>query len=421
MVKDVLGALARMATLTSEAECYGRALCDIGVKYAGTPGETKAREFILSALRDLNYSPMIEPFEYLHYLPLSASVKVMHPLRETLRAEPLQFSASSEVEGDMIYVGDGSKDQFDRLVSCGSDFKDKIVVTTGWPPFLLYHLAEERGAAGYAVITRPPENLIAVGCAVSEPRKGSVPGVLVGSEDGHRLLSLQSTGQVRLRLSSNGEFSRKTSANLLVEIAGDERPEEKVIVCSHYDSQCKGSHAWDNVSGDIALLCLARAAADLRPRRTLQFYFCGVEEQGICSGSRTFVEKHADEMKNYMAVVNFDGLSSLLSPRNVIQATPQALEFARSVAREQGWAVHSCAPLQPNSDHAPFVEAGVPAIWAHEGPRSPYQHTEADVFAHLDMQKLLGTAMVGARCALDLAYDPSISLSRPAPHAPWSP
>lgn len=420
MTRGTAAALARLASLGAEAEVYGRGLCDIGVKYGGTPGEAEARSMILSALRDLGYSPVAESFEYLHYMPHSAGVEVVTPMRETIRAEPLQFSSSAEVEGELIYVGDGTKAQLDKLTTCGVDFRDKIIITTGWPPFLLYHLAEERQAAGYIVITRPPDNLIATGCAVLGSRRGSIAGAMVGSDDGHRLLALHSAGPVRVRLSSHGEFSRKTSANLLAEIAGSDGVEEKVIACSHYDSQCKGSHAWDNVSGDIALLCLARAAVDLKPRRTLQFYFCGVEEQGLCSGSSAFVKDHAAEMKDYMAVVNFDGLSSILCPRNVIQATPEALDFIKTAARAERWTVHGMPTLQPNSDHAAFVEAGVPALWAHEGPRSPYQHTEADVFEHLDMRKLLSTAAVGARCAFDLVCDPSIRLPRSA-RAPWQP
>lgn len=138
----------------------------------------------------------------------------------------------------------------------------------------------------------------------------------------------------------------------------------------------------------------------------------------MCSGSSAFVKRHGGQMDDYVAVINFDGLSSVLCPRNVIQATPEVVDFVRAAAVKQKWSVHGTPALQPNSDHAAFVEAGVPAIWAHEGPRSPYQHTEADVFEHLDMQKLLHTASVGARCAIELACDSSITLARPA-IVPW--
>jgi hypothetical protein len=407
-----------MVGLSAEAEAYGRALCDIGIKYAGTPCELQARDFIVDSLKDLGYEPVLEPFEYLNYQPESASVEVQRPSRESFRAEPLQFAASAECEGELIYVGDGSKAQFDHLASCGADFRGKIVITSGWPPFMLYRLAEERGAVGYIVITRPPAPLIAVGCAVQDPREGTIPAVTVGSDDGHRLLALQAAGPVHLRLRCRGRFSRATSANILVDIPGSDCRDEKVTVCSHYDSQCKGSHAWDNVSGDIALLAIARAVTELRPKRTLQLYFCGVEEQGMCSGSRVFVEKRARDMQNFVAVINLDGISSVLCPRNIIQATPEALEFALGAARAVGWRVDGTPSLQPNSDHASFVEAGVPAIWAHEGPRSPFQHTEADTFDYLDMRKLLAASSVNAHCALELACDAALRVPRPK-QPPW--
>ena len=410
--------LARLARLTSTAATTGRALCDIGPKYAGTPGEAMAREFLLGELRRIGYTPFVEPFEYLHYMPHFATLNVRSPVQERIRAEPLQFAASAEAEGEMVYVGDGSRAQLDRIEACGVNLKRKIVVTTGWPPFLIYPLAEERGAAGHVIITRPPDNLIAVGCGVLTRSQGTIPGVMIGSADGHQLLALMSAGKVVLRLTSHGEMSRRTSENIIAEIAGRERPAERVVVCSHYDSQTKGAHAWDNVSGDIALLALAEAAVDLVSERTLTFLLCGVEEQGICSGSRAFVDRRTSDMKNYVGVVNFDGLSAVLCPRNVMQATDGAFDIMERAARRIGWPIDARMMLDPNSDHAAFVENGVPAIWAHEGPRSPYQHTEGDVFEHLDMTKLLRAAAVGSCCALDLACDISTTLPRPE-LAPW--
>jgi hypothetical protein len=277
---------------------------------------------------------------------------------------------------------------------------------------MLYPLAEERGAAGHVIITRAPDNLIAVGCGVLTGSQGTIPGVMISSADGHRLLALMSAGKVVLRLKSHGEMSRRTSENIIAEIAGRERPAERVVVCSHYDSQTKGAHAWDNVSGDVALLAFAEAAADLVPERTLTFFLCGVEEQGICSGSRAFVDGRRSDMK-YAGVVNLDGLSAVLCPRNVVQGTGGAFDLLERAARRIGWPIDASMTLDPNSDHAPFVEHGVPAMWAHEGPRSPYQHTEGDVFEHLDMTKLLRTAAVGACCALDLACEISTTLQRP--------
>jgi hypothetical protein len=226
-----------LTQLNSAATASGRALCDIGPKYAGTPGEAVAREFLLGALRKLGYTPIVEPFEYLHYMPQSATLDLRSPVREHIRAEPLQFAASTEAEGEMIYVADGSRAQIERIEACGVSLKDKIVVTTGWPPFMLYPLAEERGAAGHVIITRPPDNLIAVGCGVLTGSQGTIPGVMIGSADGHRLLALMSAGKVVLRLKSHGEMSRRTSENIIAEIAGRERPAERVVVCSHYDSQ----------------------------------------------------------------------------------------------------------------------------------------------------------------------------------------
>ncbi|KUO42957.1 MAG: hypothetical protein APU95_01145 [Hadesarchaea archaeon YNP_N21] len=57
----------------------------------------------------------------------------------------------------------------------------------------------------------------------------------------------------------------------------------------------------------------------------------------------------------------------------------------------------------PLSDHVPFIKAGVPAIWIHEGLIDPYYHTECDVFEHIDIEKLSKITTVAAAHAEGLA------------------
>ncbi|MEA1904760.1 MAG: M28 family peptidase, partial [Candidatus Hadarchaeota archaeon] len=316
-------------------------LCDIGVKYAGTPGEVKARDYLLGKLTDFGLEDVhLEEFEYLNYMPDRGELEIISPESRMVVCEPLQHSANEEVEGELVYAG-ASKEEFEKLLARGMNFKERIALTKTPFPFFLYPLAEKYGAAGVVVITDPPDDLIRAATGVNDRREGGIPGVTISEREGKRLLDLLKGGKVRVRVGSQGMYSKKESSNLIGKISGDERPGEKVVVCSHYDSQIKGQHAWDNVSGDAGLLEIARSMVDLHPKRTVEIVFFGVEEQGPFWGSTSYVKAHEEDLReNCRALINLDGFSSSLCPKNFLETTPEARDYALGIAKEQNWSVH---------------------------------------------------------------------------------
>ena len=382
---------------------YESNLCKIGIKYAGTPGEIKARDYILDKLNSFGLTDVrLEDFEYLNYIPTSAELEILSSQRQSIACEPLQYSANDAVEGELMYGG-ASKEELEALLKEGVDLKGKIVVVNTPFPFWVYPLAEKHGAAGFIVITDPPDNLIRVAVAVADRRGGTSPGVTISLRDGQHLLNSLKNGKIEVRLRSQGTFHKRTSWNIVGDVPGDKWPEEKVVICSHYDSQIKGQHAWDNVSGDAGLLEIARGIANPSPKRTIKVVFFGVEEQGAFWGSTSYVKKHRNDMKNYRALINLDGFSSALCEQNFLETTPEAKDFALSIAKELAWPVHHAGYPMPLSDHIPFIEAGVPAIWIHEGLIDPYYHTEGDTLDHIDFEKLAKITRVAELCTSRLA------------------
>jgi aminopeptidase YwaD len=383
---------------------YESELCKIGIKYAGTPGEVKAKDYILNKLNDFGlHDVRLEDFEYLNYMPTSAELEVLSPQRRSIGCEPLQYSSSDTIEGELVYSGD-SNEELEALLKEGTDIEGKIVVAKTPFPFWTYPIAEKNGAAGFIVITDPPDDLIRVGVAVADRRKGTIPGATISLRDGQILLKSLKVRKIEVRLKSQGKFQKRTSWNIVGDMPGNEWPQEKVVVCSHYDSQIKGQHAWDNVSGDAGLLEIARGLIDIKPRQTIEFIFFGAEEQGAFWGSTSYVKAHQDEAKNCRALINLDGFSSSLCKQNFLETTPQAKDFALSIAKELAWPVHHAGYPMPLSDHIPFIEAGVPVIWIHEGLIDPYYHTEGDTIDHIDFEKLARITRVAGLCASRLAY-----------------
>jgi hypothetical protein len=378
-------------------------LCKIGIKYAGTPGEVKAKDYIFNKLKFFGLKDMrLEDFEYLNYIPTSAGLEVLSPQRGSIACEPLQYSSSDTVEGELVYGGE-STEELEALLKEGTDIDGKIVIAKTPFPFWTYPRAEKNGATGFIVITDPPDDLVRVGVAVADRREGTIPGATISMNSGERLLNSMKNAKIRVRLRSQGAFHKRTSWNIVGNVPGNEWPQEKIVVGSHYDSQIKGQHAWDNVSGDAGLLEIARALVDARPKRTIEFVFFGVEEQGAFWGSTSYVKTHQDEVKNFGALINLDGFSSSLCKQNFLETTPQAKDFALSMAKELAWPVHHTGYPMALSDHIPFIEVGVPAIWVHEGLIDPYYHTEGDTIDHIDFEKLARITRVAGLCTSRLA------------------
>lgn len=355
------------------------ALAELGVKYAGTPGEMEARDYLLERLEELGLGvPWLEEFEYLNYMPIRGKLELKGPFRKSMVCEPLQCSANAEAEGKLVYGGKSEED-LEELGDGKQSIEGKIVLTESSFPFLVYPLAEKLGAAGVVVITDPPGDLVRVGLAVPDRRKGTIPGVTVSKGAGQYLKKVLESEGVGLRMRSEGIYSKKKSWNIIHRMPGSGLRDEKIGVCSHYDSQIKGQHAWDNVTGDVGVLEIARSLGSLGLKRTVEVVFFGAEEQGFW-GSTSFVKNHEREiMENYRALVNLDGFSSSLCSENYLET------------------------LMPLSDHIPFLEAGVPIIWIHEGLIDPYYHTEGDTHDHIDPKKMKRITQVASRCVYELA------------------
>lgn len=202
-----------------------------------------------------------------------------------------------------------------------------------------------------------------------------------------------------------------TQHNVIVDIEGSEFPDEFVIVQGHMDAWDGAQGACDNGTGVATTMEAARLIqeAGIVPRRTIRFVFYTGEEQGLL-GSRGFVERHVDELDRVSIVLNHDNGTNFLRG---IAATDAMLEdfeavFApiRRLDPERPFEVRRVPGLRPGpSDHAPFVEAGVPAFhWdqSEEGYRRLH-HTQHDTLAEVDHDDQRHSALVVALAAVRFA------------------
>ncbi len=113
--------------------------------------------------------------------------------------------------------------------------------------------------------------------------------------------------KVHLKLEFNWDI--KPIYNVIAKIQGSERPDEWIMRGNHHDAWVNGAD--DPISGLVAEMEEARAIGELlktgwKPKRTIVYAAWDGEEPGLL-GSTEWVETHADELKNKLAVyINTD-------------------------------------------------------------------------------------------------------------------
>jgi N-acetylated-alpha-linked acidic dipeptidase len=113
--------------------------------------------------------------------------------------------------------------------------------------------------------------------------------------------------KVHLKLEFNWDI--KPAYNVIAKMKGANFPDQWIIRGNHHDAWVNGAD--DPVSGMVALMEEARAVGGLvktgwKPKRTIVYAAWDAEEPGLL-GSTEWVETHADELKNKVAVyINSD-------------------------------------------------------------------------------------------------------------------
>jgi len=226
------------------------------------------------------------------------------------------------------------------------------------------------------------------------------------------------------------QYNDRWYSNIIATAETLERPSQWILVGAHYDAVAGSPGADDNASGVAVMLEVARI---IGPRRSLKFVAFSLEEPQQSSfefliGSKHFVQKMVSQGHTYEAVFVLESVgfishetgSQLLPPfvdapdtgdfiglignkkaldlMNTFKAmatryVPQ-LKVVTYKAPLRGYMV----PETRFSDHAPFWDAGFPAVMITDTAmfRNPYYHTEYDrmEFLSLDFMAQITVALV---------------------------
>jgi Zn-dependent M28 family amino/carboxypeptidase len=227
------------------------------------------------------------------------------------------------------------------------------------------------------------------------------------------------------------------SVNIELEIPGQGRAEEIIVIGAHYDTVLNSPGANDNGSGVAALLEIARLLTASKPDRTIRLVAFANEEPPFYyskdMGSRQYARRCRERQENIVAMLSLETIGvysdapgsqhypfplSLFYP-----ATGNFIAFAGNTgsrdlvhkaigAFRQNCLFPSEGIAAPElltgigwSDHWSFWQEGYPAIMVTDTAffRSPDYHTSFDVADKLDYERLarvtVGLAETVARLA----------------------
>ena len=396
-------------------------LCDdFGSRFGGTDGEKLAAEFIKAKFEEYGLSAAhLEPFEYLGWERGEVTLEIISPIQKVIPCITLPHSPPIEMEGEIIDLGEGAPKDFDARAD---EIKGKIVMTNSviFPKKIKrwvhrnekYGRSVLAGATAFIFVNHYPAYGPATGGIGGHTNQaGPIPVISISKEDGAFIQRLaKRKGVVKIRLTSTDKLATMTSWNVVGELPGTEKPDEIILLGSHYDGHDIAQGASDPASGVVSVMEAARVLAKHDPDlpRTVRFVMWGVEEIGLL-GSYEYTRAHADELHKIRFYLNMDAAGGAPSKDINLHEWPELQKTIEGYRDEMvldfavGQAFHSA------SDHYPFLlkgvtTAGIESVRVTRGGRG-YGHTKYDTVDKVPEVGVRDAASLAARIALRVARE----------------
>jgi hypothetical protein len=282
-------------------------------------------------------------------------------------------------------------------------------------------LLAEAGAGAAIVVDRKEGGRVEYHTATDWRESGldehPLPTVAVSREGGALLRRLASAGKT-LRLEVDSRFYQAPTANVSAELTGARWPEEHLLLGGHHDTVYGSPGGNDNASSVITLLETARVLARLQaetgqaPGRSIRFVTFSAEEQKP-QGSSAYVARHYGPEPPPRLAINLDELSTG-HMKGLVLAFPHLRNLVQNQldTMNDGLKCHVMSQLDCNSDHYPFLLAGLDAAhlwrWRFYGRHADadFHHEPGDTADKVNLRELKEYIGQLARILLRLSHVP---------------
>jgi hypothetical protein len=316
---------------------------------AGSDAEWAASEYLAGLLRNLGYDVSFQEFSSTSPANRNTLLTIESPNPDTIPSFPMGGSALGLVRAPLVNVpGLG------RPADFGADARGAIVlIERGELEFReKVANAQAAGALGVVIFNNAPGSFF--GGFQPEAR---IPVISIAQTFGQSLRTLLQQGAVEAELSVT---DGSTSRNVIAKPPGREC---ETISGGHYDSVPQAPGANDNASGTATVVEIAAILARSGNMGANCFVLFAAEEVGLL-GSRAYVDSLDRAARDRIkAMLNFDMVGvgedgwELIGSAE-LQTRAQALASGLGIATARS----SLAGTGASSDHASFIEAGIPAL-----------------------------------------------------------
>ena len=398
-------------------------LCDdLGSRFAGTPAEAEAAQFLEATLQRYRLKDVhSEPFEYNGWKRGTAKLTVTSPWHRELPCLSMPMSPSGRCTGKIIDLGLGSPETFDISQT---ELKGNIALVNIANPASAgrwvhrtekYNRSTLAGAQAFIFVGNQ-DGYGPITGALGFNRWGLIPGIMVSKETGTLLQrAIRRNASVEVQIETNDTLAKKTSWNIIGDVKGKAANEDMVVIGVHYDGHDISQGAEDPASGLVAGLEVARVLgihAD-RLKRDVRFVLFGVEELGLI-GAHAYVNSQPKDIEKTRFMFNLDSAGGGGGKGLMVYGRDSRAYF-REMGRQMNENLmvdFDASPLREpdhlSSDHYPFMAKGVACGFI----RDPYSytwpgfyHTAHDTVDKVDLLKVKEAAFLCARLAWRIAND----------------
>jgi hypothetical protein len=425
-LRDRLDALAR---LTADS---------VGFRAVGTSGLDAAGDGIETELRSAGWRITADAFTTSSFTDLGGSSLVVDD-RSFGAGDmaPLIFAPSGDVTGPVVAIDwDPAAREPDGSGCAVADYgrlpHGAIVLVRSGPCLRRDQVlaAQQAGAAAFVAGYPSAATGQVLRPTLLEPTGLAIPAASA-SRAAAMALASAATRHATARLVTLARTAWAKTRSVIAELTGSE-PDKVVMLGAHLDSVIDGPGINDNGSGVAALLEIARALRDSRPRATIRLAFWSGEEFGLLGSVRYVASLSAQDRSAILVYLNADMVASPNGYAGVYdEATaPPGSSAVRDLlmaAVKRAGGVPVTVDLGGGSDHLAFDRAGIATggvfSGAHESvseeqasasgstaglPADPCYHLVCDDGSDLDigLAHILASAL--ADVTVQLSNDPTL-------------
>lgn len=299
---------------------------EVGPRMGGSAGDQQAVDWAVQKFKALGFDKIwTEAVTFPTWKREIEFAEIRSPVKQTLAITALGNSISTPEQGmdaEIIHFK-----TFAELESADAEkVKNKIVFISnrmertkdgsGYGKAVIARfkgssMAARKGAVAIVIRSIGTDNnrLPHTGIMKYDEDVNKIPAAAISNPDAdllENLLKRQTSVILHLQLRC-GPGEPYTSANVIGEIQGAERPNEIVLLGAHLDSWDLGTGAIDDGAGVAIVMAAAYQISQLdkRPNRTIRVILYANEEQGVFGGD-AYATQHSSNNEKHIAAVESD-------------------------------------------------------------------------------------------------------------------